>query len=122
MIIIDDDHLYLYRHELMREGEAGGVGDPGDAEEDQADHGLQRLPGQLDPGLGIVVTDLLLLRPLHVDDDVVGVVLAAPVAHPVLETLRPLVGLVVGVENIVESRKFNSDEILPHIVLEFKKY
>ena len=84
----------------MSEGEAGGVRYPGDSQEREAHHCLQRLPGQLRPGRRPELLLLLLLL-LDVDDDVVLMFRPAPVTQPILENLRSPTGLVVTVENII---------------------
>ena len=99
----------VVRHELVSEGQAGGVGHPGHAQEQEAGHGLQGLPGQL-----LSVWRLARVVVLEdVDDHIILIVLRLLPAPPVavrhggaelrlLHVLRPRGGRVVAVENIVQ--------------------
>ena len=102
------------RHELVGEGEAAGVGHPAHAEEEEADQGLEGLPGDLLAGgeLVHVVLDadhhLVLVPPvLHVLVPPLGVVGVAR-AHQALLALPALalpvsaLRLIFAVENIVQ--------------------
>ena len=130
--IVQDDvrQRIVVRHELVSEGETGGVGHPGHPQEQEAHHGLQWLPGQLQPGgrLGRVLQD--------VDDDVVLVVVVLLPDAPVtgghrgaqlglLHGLRARGGRVVAVEDIVQpvNRKYVKPSLASyrHIVQEFDK-
>ena len=101
----------VVRHELVSQSQAGGVGHPGDPQEQEAHHGLQWLPGQLQS-----VWRLTLVVLHDVDDDVILIVVVLLPATPVtvghggtelrlLDALRPRGGRVVAVENIVQPGK-----------------